>query len=113
MLLFDKREAISLPGRILCLSQTAEVFWRQGGAAAACGGPANVSLKVTYLAGDDGFKDAVMSGVFTPSSQVGGVSMLRLMPTRAGFIARMTRAKVGSWSALIRASLGAHGISVA
>jgi hypothetical protein len=50
-----------------------------GGAAAACGGPANVSLNVTYLAGDDGFKDAVMSGVFTPSSQVGdGMVVLQL-----------------------------------
>ncbi len=30
-------EEISLAGRVLCLAQTAEVFWRQGGAAAACG----------------------------------------------------------------------------
>lgn len=30
-------EAISLGGRILCLAQTAEVFWQDGGAAAACG----------------------------------------------------------------------------
>jgi putative nucleotidyltransferase with HDIG domain len=30
-------DQISLAGRILCLSQTAEVFWRAGGAAAACG----------------------------------------------------------------------------
>ena len=29
-------EAISLCGRILCLAQTAEVFWQDGGAAAAC-----------------------------------------------------------------------------
>jgi putative nucleotidyltransferase with HDIG domain len=30
-------EAISLGGRILCLAQTAEVFWQDGGAGAACG----------------------------------------------------------------------------
>ncbi len=29
-------EQISLAGRILCLSQTAELFWRRGGAYAAC-----------------------------------------------------------------------------
>ena len=29
-------EAISLPGRVLCLAQTAEVFWQRGGPAAAC-----------------------------------------------------------------------------
>jgi putative nucleotidyltransferase with HDIG domain len=29
-------EEISLPGRILCLAQTAEVFWRRGGVPAAC-----------------------------------------------------------------------------
>jgi HD domain len=29
-------EAISRPGRILCLAQTAEVFWRRGGPGAAC-----------------------------------------------------------------------------
>jgi putative nucleotidyltransferase with HDIG domain len=29
-------EAISLAGRILCLAQTAEVFWQHGGAHAAC-----------------------------------------------------------------------------
>jgi putative nucleotidyltransferase with HDIG domain len=29
-------DAISLCGRILCLAQTAEVFWQDGGAAAAC-----------------------------------------------------------------------------
>jgi putative nucleotidyltransferase with HDIG domain len=29
-------QEISLPGRILCLAQTTEVFWRRGGAAAAC-----------------------------------------------------------------------------
>jgi HD-GYP domain-containing protein (c-di-GMP phosphodiesterase class II) len=29
-------DAISQPGRLLCLAQTAEVFWREGGAAAAC-----------------------------------------------------------------------------
>lgn len=52
---------------------------KDGGAAAACRGPANVSLDVTYLAGDDGFKDAVMSGVFTPSSQMGdGMVVLQL-----------------------------------
>jgi len=50
-----------------------------GGAAATCRGPAKVSLNVTYLAGDDGFKDAVMSGIFTPSSQVGdGTVVLQL-----------------------------------
>jgi putative nucleotidyltransferase with HDIG domain len=30
-------EQISLAGRVLCLAQTAEVFWREGGVAAACG----------------------------------------------------------------------------
>jgi len=30
-------DQISLPGRVLCLAQTAEVFWQQGGPAAACG----------------------------------------------------------------------------
>jgi putative nucleotidyltransferase with HDIG domain len=30
------REEISLAGRVLCLAQTAEVFWRQGGPSAAC-----------------------------------------------------------------------------
>jgi len=29
-------DQISLPGRVLCLAQTTEVFWRHGGAAAAC-----------------------------------------------------------------------------
>ncbi len=29
-------DQISLPGRLLCLAQTAEVFWRHGGPAAAC-----------------------------------------------------------------------------
>ncbi len=29
-------EEISLPGRVLCLAQTAEVFWQRGGPAAAC-----------------------------------------------------------------------------
>jgi putative nucleotidyltransferase with HDIG domain len=29
-------EAISLAGRVLCLAQTAEVFWQHGGAGAAC-----------------------------------------------------------------------------
>jgi HD-GYP domain-containing protein (c-di-GMP phosphodiesterase class II) len=29
-------EEISLPGRVLCLAQTAEVFWQKGGPAAAC-----------------------------------------------------------------------------
>ena len=28
-------EAISLVGRVLCVAQTAEVFWRHGGVAAA------------------------------------------------------------------------------
>ena len=36
------------------------------------------SLTVTYLAGDDGFKDAVMSGVFTPSSSQVGDGMVSL-----------------------------------
>ncbi len=30
-------DEISLAGRVLCLAQTAEVFWRQGGVTAACG----------------------------------------------------------------------------
>jgi putative nucleotidyltransferase with HDIG domain len=30
------REEISLAGRVLCLAQTAEVFWRRGGPSAAC-----------------------------------------------------------------------------
>ena len=30
------RDQISLPGRVLCLAQTAEVFWHHGGASAAC-----------------------------------------------------------------------------
>ena len=30
------RDEISLAGRVLCLSQTAEVFWRRGGPSAAC-----------------------------------------------------------------------------
>jgi hypothetical protein len=30
------RDEISLAGRVLCLSQTAEVFWRRGGPGAAC-----------------------------------------------------------------------------
>jgi putative nucleotidyltransferase with HDIG domain len=29
-------DAISLPGRVLCIAQTAEVFWRLGGSDAAC-----------------------------------------------------------------------------
>jgi putative nucleotidyltransferase with HDIG domain len=29
-------EQISLPGRVMCLAQTAEVFWQRGGAGAAC-----------------------------------------------------------------------------
>ena len=58
------RDQISLAGRVLCLAQTAEVFWQVGGPAAACGiarrrrgtwfDPALVDALVT-LEGDERF----------------------------------------------------------
>jgi hypothetical protein len=39
-----------------------------GGTADLCSSPTEAALDVAYLGGDDGFKDAPMSGTFAPSS---------------------------------------------
>jgi len=49
-----------------------------GGTAAICNGPTNALLIVTYLAGDDRFKGADLSGGFTPLSVQAANGMLSL-----------------------------------
>jgi hypothetical protein len=59
--------------RIESASQNAD-----GGVPAMCSGSSGVSLVVTYLAGDDQFKDAAMSGTFYPSQAGAGTLALKL-----------------------------------
>jgi hypothetical protein len=59
--------------RIESASQNADA-----GVAAICNGSGGVSLVVTYLSGDDQFKDAAMSGIFYPSQAGAGTLDLKL-----------------------------------